>query len=674
MNNSPDFPNTLQSNSVESTCDRFRDAWKGGGRPRIEEFLGTQLGDNSTANRDLLIELVKIDLEFRWREELLEEPVQADGPPDDSSNSAYRPLPSRPRLADYVERFPALGPVAQLPTQLVVHEYILRRSKGDAAETDDSMASTDGGAKLAAAFASIDQATRNPPSPQRDAGETDSFREPGSPSGQAGMPERIGRYKPECELGSGGFGTVYRCRDEQLERDVAVKLFNGAAAERFGQTDDFLHEAKTAARVRHPGVVAVLDAGRTEDGKGFVVYELVRGSTLKDRVAAQPVGRDKVVRWLIEMAEALHAAHKCGIVHRDVKPANILIDEQEKARLADFGIAKLDDRFFLNDKGEVVGTIAYMSPEQADGQSHWASPQSDIYSLGTVMYELLCDRTPFCGENWNEVRQQILGRAVQPPRTIDDTIPQELEAVCLKALAKKQEDRFKTAADMAAALRAAVVPHGPQAIVLGLAVAAVLGLAAGGLWLFGPWRSIGQPLVPSIAPAGNNLPKTAGTELSAVIEDVCNEHPAFRVTVEVNSPDRKFRGGEAMCVKVVSERDGYLYLLYRSADGDLSCLFPNKHQRNNGIFAGKPVIIPSLDSGFNIRMGPPYGVETLKAIVLTKPLPADVWGVDSLIDQQRTVLTDQGVKGAVIEVRQRKDWAEEKVRITTVPPEGEDKR
>ena len=247
-----------------------------------------------------------------------------------------------------------------------------------------------------------------------------------------------GAYKPECALGSGGFGTVYRCRDEQLERDVAVKLFNGAA-ERYGPTDVFLHEAKAAARLRHPGVVAVLDAGRTEDGIGFVVYELVRGSTLRDHIATGPVARGRAVRWLIEAAEALHAAHKCGIVHRDIKPANILIDDQDKARLADFGIAKLDDRFFLNDKGEVVGTMAYMSPEQAGGQSHWASPQSDIFSLGTVMYELLCGRTPFRGQDFEEIRQQILERSVQPPRTIDDSISKELEAVCLKALARSRK-------------------------------------------------------------------------------------------------------------------------------------------------------------------------------------------------------------------------------------------
>ena len=526
-----------------------------------------------------------------------------------------------------------------------------------------------GGAQLAAAFASIDQATLNPPSPRDHAADTHSLMQSGSPSGPSGMPERIGRYKPECALGSGGFGTVYRCRDEQLERDVAVKLFNGPAAERFGRTDHFLHEAKAAARVQHPGVVAVLDAGRTEDGLGFVVYELVRGSTLRDRVAAQPVGRDKTVRWLTEMAEALHAAHKCGIVHRDVKPANILIDDQEKARLADFGIAKLDDRFFLNDKGEVVGTIAYMSPEQADGQSHWASPQSDIYSLGTVMYELLCGRMPFSGTNWNEVRQQIIGRAVQPPRTIDDTISKELEAVCLKALAKKQEDRFKTAADMAAALRAAAAPRRSRTMFVGLAVAALLGLAAAGLWLFGQHFGIGQPSAPGIAPAGSNLPKPSAASLPAVIEDISKEHPAFLVSVEVNTPDRKYRGGDAMRVRVVSEHNGYLYLLYRSADGNLSCLYPNKIQQDNRIFAGKPVAIPSPDAGFNIRIGPPYGAETLKAIVLTQPLPEDRWGVKSLTEEQSTKLSDEGVKGAVIEVRRREDWAEGKVRITTTPPE-----
>jgi serine/threonine protein kinase len=490
---------------------------------------------------------------------------------------------------------------------------------------------------------------------------------PGFTPQGAGSLARIGRYKVQSELGSGSFGNVYRCRDEQLDRDVAVKLFSGPAASWYGRLDDFLHEAKAAARLRHPGVVAVLDAGRTEAGQGFIVYELVRGATLRERMAAQPPDLEQGVQWVIEIAEALHAAHKCGIVHRDIKPANVLIDEAGKARLTDFGIAKLDDRFVANDAGAVVGTIAYMSPEQAGGQSHWASPQSDIYSLGAVLYELLCRRTPFTGKDFEELRQQVIARAVVPPRTIDDAIPKQLEAICLRALAKKQEERFTTAADMAAALRAVLVPRRRQAMVLKLsAAAAAAGLLAVCLWIL--WHRPGGGAQPQAATSADDRSgRSPDQNLPAALEDLHNA--PFMVRIEVDRPDRTYRGDDVISAKVVSERAGYLYLLYKSADGAISCLFPNKVQQNNRLSAHQEVTIPSPDAAFRIRIGPPYGQEILKAFVLSQPLPAQLWGVHSLTEEDFTRLSEKGLRGALVEVRRRPDWAEHQVMISTLPPE-----
>jgi hypothetical protein len=186
-------------------------------------------------------------------------------------------------------------------------------------------------------------------------------------------------------------------------------------------------------------------------------------------------------------------------VHRDIKPANILIDKSGAARLTDFGLAKLDDKFFMDDTGRVLGTVAYMNPEQASGQAHWASPQSDIYSLGVVLYELLCGKRPFNAGSSLDLIQQVEKRPPPPPRTIDDTIPPVLENICLKAMAKNPADRYNTAGDMAKALQAAIAPKRSLNSLMWLAVpaAVLVSLAAVALVKFRPATVV----VPSVADA-----------------------------------------------------------------------------------------------------------------------------------------------------------------------------
>ena len=477
MSDDLDLRDLSQIEDIGAVCRRFEAAWIAGQRPRIEEFLAHGRSADSPVEHQLFLELVAIDLEHRWQADLAE---------DQSACGAADELPVRPRLTDYVARFPCLGPLEDLPSPLVVREYLVRRAASDGPDRSEYLSTFHGGARLAAALAEA-EGTEALVGTDDEKGRTRRVGEPPVPVEPPGAPPpadareappaAIGRYRVIEELGAGGFGSVYRCRDEQLDRDVAVKLFPRQALSGDEQVDLFLHEAKAAARLAHPGVVAVLDAGRTEDGRGFVVYELVRGRPLEARIAARDYSRDDAIRWVIETAEALHAAHKRNIVHRDIKPANILIDETGRARLTDFGIAKLDDRFVADDTGVIIGTLAYMSPEQAMGQSHWASPQSDIYSLGAVLYELLCRRMAFAGGSFEQLRQQVIGRPVLPPRTLDDSIPRRLEAVCLKALEKRQEDRFHTAADMAAALRRAVGTRQSRYVYVGLAGVVVMAAA-----------------------------------------------------------------------------------------------------------------------------------------------------------------------------------------------------
>jgi serine/threonine protein kinase len=275
-------------------------------------------------------------------------------------------------------------------------------------------------------------------------------------------PTAIGRYTIKDELGAGSFGLVYRCFDEDLKREVAIKVPHLNAKITTERIKEFLHEAQSAARLRHPGIVTVLDTSQTEDGRAFIVYEFIAGRTLQNHFDDGKYSIADAVRWLADTSEALHHAHKNGIVHRDIKPANILIDPDGRPHIADFGLAKMDDQFFKNDSGKVLGTVAYMSPEQAAGQSHWATPQTDIYSLGVMLYQLLTKRLPFTAKNLEEVLLQIRERVPAPPRTIDDKIPKGVEDVCRKAMAKNPADRYTTAADMAADLRAAMAVQPPK--------------------------------------------------------------------------------------------------------------------------------------------------------------------------------------------------------------------
>ena len=261
-----------------------------------------------------------------------------------------------------------------------------------------------------------------------------------------------GRYRLESKLGSGGMSTVYLATDETLDRPVAIKLLHAEISDQPDQLERFRREARSAARLSHPNLVGVIDAGEDE-GRPYIVFEYVKGETLKRRIADEgglPV--DEAVAYAIEIGRGLAAAHARKLVHRDVKPQNVLIDPEGRARVTDFGIARSLEAHGLTATGRVLGTTDYVSPEQAMGED--VDERSDVYSLGICLYEMLTGEVPFEAETQVGVAMKHVHEQMPDVFERRHDVSAAVAGVVDKATAKDSADRYSSVAEMVRDLEA----------------------------------------------------------------------------------------------------------------------------------------------------------------------------------------------------------------------------
>lgn len=423
---------------LEAWLTEFDQSWEEGRLPKLIRLLPP---NGTTTRYPALLELIKIDLRRRWQNGI--------------------PVP----VESYLRNYPELGSTDTAPVSLILAEYNARREFG----------TTPLPAEMYRRFPHQAEDLRHvlephtvPPPPAQPpsswGGSTGGVNQPnaptltgptgpGGPSFLGTLPEQFGRYRIIKKLGQGGMGAVYLARDTQLDRQVALKVPH------FSQEDGpevlarFQREARAAATVQHPSICPVYDVGEI-NGTHYLAMGFIEGRALKELVSeSRPMALRDAADIIRQLALALEEAHAQGVIHRDLKPTNVIINARGVPVILDFGLARRmnAESVRLTRTGAVLGTPAYMSPEQVTGDGNTVGPHSDIYSLGVILYELLTGRTPFEGP-MAAIVGQLITDDPEPPKTHRRDLDSTLDLICRKAMAKKPEDRFPSMATFAETL------------------------------------------------------------------------------------------------------------------------------------------------------------------------------------------------------------------------------
>ncbi|MBL7044814.1 MAG: protein kinase [Pirellulaceae bacterium] len=415
---------------VHSACHAFEEIWKNGQRPKIEAFVGEFEGDE---RKSAFHNLLRVEIYYRRR----------NG--------------SDPLSSEYCNRFPDfaffIGAVFRALAEEDDEPLARDKAQAPAGTMDNVPAVVDGPAREERCVECQDCRNKIPledPQPQEvtcpNCGSTVEV-DPEATIAHPKLPKKIGRYRVLDSLGQGSFGVVYKAYDPELKLTVAIKMARPQSLDTQVRRERFLGDARAAARLNHKNIVRAHDIGH-ECGVPYIVSDFIDGMTLDEFLSGDRLTFKETAELAAQMADALGYAHGEGVVHRDVKPSNILIDRTGKPYLTDFGLAHRDEEGgHVTLSGELLGTPAYMSPEQAGGESRNADGRSDLFSLGVVLYRLLTGELPFRGRG-HMLLSQIQNDEPPPPRRLNDQVPRDLETICLKCLEKEPRNRYPTGQDL----------------------------------------------------------------------------------------------------------------------------------------------------------------------------------------------------------------------------------
>lgn len=475
------------------------------------------------------------------------------------------------------------------------------------------------------------------------------------PTASAGRPDIPG-FEIQSVLGRGGMGIVYLAQDTKLKRLVALKMVLAGAHSSEGSLSRFRAEAEAVARLLHPHVVQAFSWGE-HDGLPYLVMEYVAGGGLDRRIADKPQPPADAARLVMLLARAVHAAHKAGVVHRDLKPANVLLapaaDEPALntaygwPKISDFGLARLSgDERAQTASCDVLGTASYMAPEQAAGKAREVGPATDVYALGAIFYELLTGCPPFKGESFLETLDQVRSLPPRPPRHLCPEVPQEMEALCLRCLAKASEDRPATAADLAEALHCVLQGRPlsvetraissdehpekarPKRLALRHGIAALALLLVGVIGLMALLsRHFGS--LPGAIPQQQQETPVAAPETLRVLGLNVNHFPTVN---GFSAPPRRLgeksfgtHFGDSVTVQGRLSRPAYAFLISFRPDGTPDVCFPEEEDELPPL-ADRPRY-PSKSLEFNYRLEEGTGLQAFALVASSQPLPSfkDWW-------------------------------------------------
>lgn len=426
----------------------------------------------------------------------------------------------------------------------------------------------------------------------------------------------IGRYRVRRTLGSGAFAAVYLAWDEQLQREVAVKVPHPARLGDASERQRFVEEARAVARLKHPRIVALYDAAELADGTVYLVMQYVAGQSLRQALDHGEMPPEQACCILADVADAIDAAHRAGVIHRDLKPSNILLDELGQPHVCDFGLA-LEESQQSERQGEYAGTLSYMAPEQLRGESHQLDGRADIWALGVILYEMLTGRRPFVGRDRPMLAEQILTRDPRPPRQINARLAKSVERVCLRCLEKRPAHRYPTAADVAEDLHIAAgrSPHARSIVLCGglLLITLLLLSLVVALW----WHHL-HPTDTS------PLPLQGSIELT-----IWNPAQSRRQGVRIGDDQAvPLRPGDQVRLAVELNRPAYAYVVWFDARGVPAPVHPWRLGDWQNLPADCPpaayfTLPAEPGTGWAMRTSA-SGMETLLLLARHAPLPADV--------------------------------------------------